>query len=58
MLGTIKMSTAEKLGMAIIGVAMVTTLILPRRQTVPVITAAFNGARGFLATAMGTGKRV
>lgn len=52
------MSTAEKIIGGIVGVAMVTTLILPRRQTPQVITAAFTGLRGFLATAMGTGRRV
>lgn len=52
------MSTAEKLGMGIIGIAMVTTLILPGRQTVPVINAFTGLWRGSLATAMGTGKKV
>lgn len=52
------MSTLEKVLMGIVGVAMVTTLILPRRQTPQVINAAGGAFRGSLATAMGTGKRV
>lgn len=44
--------------MGLVGIAMVTTLILPRRQTVPVLNAAFGGTRGLFATAMGTGKQV
>jgi hypothetical protein len=40
------------------GIALATTLILPGRQTAPVINAFGNFARGVLATAMGTGKRV
>jgi len=52
------MGTAEKVLMGIVGVAMVTTLILPRRQTPQVINSFFSGFRGSLATAMGTGKQV
>jgi hypothetical protein len=52
------MTTIEKVLTGIIGVALVTTLILPRRQTPQVIQAAGNAFRGSLATAMGTGKRV
>lgn len=52
------MSTLERIALAIVGVAMVTTLILPRRQTPQVIGATGNAFRGALATAMGTGKRV
>lgn len=52
------MTTIEKVLMGIIGVAMVTTLILPRRQTPQVINAAGNAFRGSLSTAMGTGKKV
>lgn len=44
----------EKIVLAIVAIGMVTTLILPGRQTVPVITAGGNAAKGFLATAMGT----
>lgn len=52
------MSTAQKIAMGIIAIGMVTTLILPGRQTVPVIGAATTLFRGSLATAMGTGKKV
>jgi hypothetical protein len=45
------MSTIEKVLMGIIGVAMVTTLILPRRQTPQVI----NAAGGAFTRALGTG---
>jgi hypothetical protein len=40
------------------GIALATTLILPGRQTAPVINAGANFTRGVLATAMGTGKKV
>lgn len=52
------MSTIEKFMMAVVGVALVTTLILPKRQTPQVINAATQFARGTMATAMGTGKAV
>lgn len=52
------MTTIEKVLMGIVGVAMVTTLVLPRRQTPQVINATGNAFRGSLATAMGTGRRV
>lgn len=52
------MGTAEKVATGIIGLAMITTLILPRRQTPQVINAFFSGFRGTLSTAMGTGKQV
>jgi len=52
------MGAAEKVAMGIIGVGMVTTLILPGRQTPAVINAFTNLFRGSLATAMGTGKKV
>lgn len=48
------MSTAQKLGMAVIGLAVITTLILPGRQTVPVVNAFGAFTQGTLATAMGT----
>lgn len=52
------MSTAEKVAMGIIGIGMLTTLLLPGRQT-PAVINAFTGLfRGSLATAMGTGKQV
>lgn len=52
------MGTAEKVAMGIIGIGLVTTLLLPGRQT-PAVINAFTGLfRGSLATAMGTGKQV
>lgn len=52
------MGTVEKIAMGIIGIGMVTTLLLPGRQT-PAVINAFTGLfRGGLATAMGTGKAV
>lgn len=47
------MSTAEKVAMGIVAVAMVTTLILPGRQTPQVISAFGNAFSGSLKTAMG-----
>jgi hypothetical protein len=47
------MTTIEKVLMGIIGVAMVTTLILPRRQTPQVIGAAGKAFNGALGTSMG-----
>ena len=52
------MGTAEKIGLGIIGIGMITTLLLPGRQTVGVINAVTGLFRGSLATAMGTGKSV
>lgn len=52
------MGTGEKIAMGIIGIGMVTTLILPDRQTPRVIDAVTRLFRGSLATAMGTGKKV
>lgn len=52
------MGTAEKVAMGIVGIGLVTTLILPKRQTPQVINAFTNLFRGSLATAMGTGKTV
>jgi hypothetical protein len=52
------MGTAEKVAMGIVTVALVTTLILPKRQTPQVVNAFTNLFRGSLATAMGTGKSV
>lgn len=48
------MSTFEKIGMGIVGVAMVATLVLPGRQTGSVLTAFFNGISEWTGTAMGT----
>lgn len=47
------MSTLEKIALAIVGVGMVTTLILPGRQTPAVLTAAGNVFSGALKTAQG-----
>lgn len=47
------MTTIEKVLMGIIGVAMVTTLILPRRQTPQVIGAAGTAFSRALGTSMG-----
>lgn len=52
------MSTIEKFMMGVVGVALITTLVLPKRQTPQVISAATGFVRGSLATAMGTGKQV
>lgn len=52
------MNTIQKSATAVIGIAMVTTLILPNRQTAQVIGAVRDLFRGTLATAMGTGKQV
>lgn len=43
-----------KVIMAIIGIGLVTTLILPDRQTPRVIDAAAGGTAKLLGTAMGT----
>ncbi len=48
------MSTVEKVMSAIIGVALITTLILPKRQTPQVINASGNFFQKVLSTAMGT----
>jgi hypothetical protein len=47
------MSTVEKIAMGIVGVALVTTLILPGRQTPAVLNAAGSVFSGSLKTAMG-----
>jgi len=52
------MSVAEKFLGGIIAIGMITTLILPKRQTIGVINAFTGFTRGTLATAMGTGKKV
>lgn len=44
--------------MGIVGVALITTLVLPGRQTPAVINAVTGLFRGSLATAMGTGRQV
>lgn len=45
-----------KVIMAIIGIGMITTLILPDRQTPRVIDAAAGGTAKLLGTAMGTSR--
>jgi hypothetical protein len=50
------MGTGEKLAAGIVAIGMVTTLILPKRQTPAVINAAGGFARGVMGTAMGTAK--
>lgn len=47
------MSTVEKIALAVVGVAMVTTLILPGRQTANVLKAAGGVFNGALKTAQG-----
>lgn len=47
------MSTVEKIAMGIVGIALVTTLILPGRQTPQVIGAFTDLFSGSLKTAMG-----
>lgn len=50
------MSTFQKLGMVTLGIAAMTTLILPDRQTVPVLGALGRLGTGTLSTAMGTSR--
>ena len=50
------MSTAQRLGMGIIAVAMATTLLMKDRQTVPALGAIDKIIRGALGTAMGTAR--
>jgi hypothetical protein len=52
------MSTVQKFVAGLIGIALVTTMILPGRQTPAVINAITGFTRGSLATAMGTGRQV
>jgi hypothetical protein len=52
------MTGVQKAFGLLIGLAMVTTLILPGRKTPQVINAVTDLVRKPLATAMGTGKRV
>ena len=47
------MTTVEKVALGIVAVAMVTTLLLPDRQTAKVITATGGAFSGALKTAMG-----
>jgi len=52
------MPVAQKFVGGLIAIGLVTTLILPKRQTIGVINALTGFTRGTLATAMGTGKKV
>ena len=52
------MNAVQKFLGGIIAIGMVTTLILPKRQTPQVIGAVTQFTRGTLSTAMGTGKKV
>lgn len=47
------MSAAEKVGLAIVSVAMATTLVLPGRQTPAIIQRFFQGFAGTLKAATG-----
>lgn len=48
------MSTGQKFLIGIIGIAFATTLILPGRQTVPVLRGATKLITGSVSTAQGT----
>lgn len=50
------MSTAQKAVGGVLLIALVATLTLPGRQTVPVINAFSSFTQGTLGTAMGTRK--
>lgn len=47
------MSALEKVALGIVAIGMVTTLILPGRQTAAVANSLFTGFGGALKTAMG-----
>lgn len=47
------MTTLEKVALGIVGIALVTTLILPGRQTAAVLNAGGNVFTSSLRTAMG-----
>lgn len=49
---------AQKYVGGLILIGMLTTALLPKRQTVPAVNAFTNLLRKPLATAMGTGKKV
>lgn len=48
------MGTFQKVLLGIVGIGMVTTLILPKRQTPQVVNAFGTAGTRFLGTAMGT----
>lgn len=50
----VNMSTVQKWGMGIIAIAFATTLLLPGRQTVPVLGGISKLATGTISTAQGT----
>jgi hypothetical protein len=52
------MPIAQKFVAGLVATMMITTLILPKRQTPAVINALTKFVRGASATAMGTGKAV
>lgn len=47
------MSTFEKLGVALVGVLMITTLVLPKRQTPEVLTRGSQGVARIFQAASG-----
>lgn len=47
------MGTAERIGVAVVGVAMATTLVLPGRQTPAIIEKFFGGFATLLQRATG-----
>ena len=49
------MSTAQKVVTGLVAIALVTTAILPKRQTASVIGAGGNALGNLFATVMGTG---
>lgn len=51
------MSTVEKVAVGIVGIGMITTLVLPGRQTARIIDAVSSLFRGSLATAMASPRR-
>lgn len=50
------MTVFEKIGLAIVGIGMATTLVLPDRKTADIVKAGFGGLSQWTGTAMGTVK--
>lgn len=48
------MSTAQKLVVGLIAIGLVTTVVLPKRQTPGVVTALASGGSSLFSTVMGT----
>lgn len=48
------MSTAQKIVTGLVAVALITTVVLPKRQTPAVIGATTSGLSGLFSTVMGT----